>query len=260
MAYSFSGLKAEYAALWPQMKPDAARRTEFVTIARRMYAGMASYRAVERLTGVPAAVIAVIHEREGAGKFTTHLHNGDPLSARTVHVPAGRPVNGSPPFTWTESAVDALHLEGLHAFEAMYGAWSVVLACYTFELYNGFGYRNKGLRSPYVWGGCSLQQPGKYVADGKFDATVMDRQPGAAVLLATLFELYPDTRFDAAPSPAPVPVPKPAPAPKPAPIPAPVPSPAPAPAPVGPAFPWLRDLIAAVVEFVRDLLAALRSK
>jgi lysozyme family protein len=97
MAYLFAALRGEYAALWRQMIADDRRSGEFLTTVRRMNAGMASYRAVEEITGVPAAVVAVIHEREGAGNFTTHLHNGDPLRERTVHVPAGRPLAGRLP-------------------------------------------------------------------------------------------------------------------------------------------------------------------
>jgi lysozyme family protein len=194
MAYLFAALRGEYAALWRQMIADDRRSGEFLTTVRRMNAGMASYRAVEEITGVPAAVVAVIHEREGAGNFTTHLHNGDPLRERTVHVPAGRPLAGSPPFTWTESAIDALRYEGLDRV-ADDGGWSVERACFALERYNGFGYRNHGMRSPYLWGGTNQQQPGKYVADGRFDPGVLDRQPGCMPLLQKLWSLDPALRL-----------------------------------------------------------------
>jgi len=38
--------------------------------------------------------------------FKLHLHNGDPLTARTVNVPKGRPKTGQPPFAWGISAKD----------------------------------------------------------------------------------------------------------------------------------------------------------
>ena len=65
-----------------------------------------------------------------------HLHNGDPLQARTVHVPSGRPVVGSPPFTWRQSALDALTLKGFHEV----GDWSVPHMLYLLEKYNGTAY------------------------------------------------------------------------------------------------------------------------
>jgi hypothetical protein len=54
------------------------------------------------------------------------------------------------------------------------------------EPYNGYGYRNKGLRSPYLWASTNHQQRGKYVADGVFNASVMDTQMGVAAMLKFL--------------------------------------------------------------------------
>src|SRR6185295_802829 len=88
----------------------------------------------------------------------------------------------------------ALSYEGLDKV-ARAGSWSVEQACFVLERYNGFGYRNRGLRSPYLWGGTNLQQPGKYVADGRFDATVIDRQPGCMPLLCKLWSLDPALRL-----------------------------------------------------------------
>ncbi len=51
------------------------------------------------------------------------------------------------------------------------------------EHYNGLGYRNKGLASPYVWSGTTTYKGGKYVADGQFSASAFDKQLGVAVML-----------------------------------------------------------------------------
>jgi lysozyme family protein len=47
--------------------------------------------AVAGEVGIPWYVVAVIHNMEAGQNLRTHLHNGDSLTARTVHVPAGRP-------------------------------------------------------------------------------------------------------------------------------------------------------------------------
>lgn len=65
------------------------------------------YVAVSKLTGIPWSFIAVIHNMEASLNFKSHLHNGDPLTARTVQVPAGYPKKGNPPFKWEDSAADA---------------------------------------------------------------------------------------------------------------------------------------------------------
>jgi hypothetical protein len=54
------------------------------------------------------------------------------------------------------------------------------------EPYNGYGYRNKGLRSPYLWASTNHQQRGKYIRDRVFDPTVMDEQVGCAAQLKYL--------------------------------------------------------------------------
>ena len=60
---------------------------------------------------------------------------------------------------------------------------------YEFEKYNGFGYVKHKVNSPYVWAGTSLQQSGKYVADGVFNRSHWDKQLGCAAILKKLIEL-----------------------------------------------------------------------
>ena len=69
-------------------------------------------RAVGTPLDIPWWFVAVIHDLEASRNFNAHLHNGDPLTHRTVHVPKNRPP-GNPPFTFEESARDALTLDGL---------------------------------------------------------------------------------------------------------------------------------------------------
>ena len=143
------------------------------------------YREVGRsLDGVPWAMVGIIHAMECGFNFACHLHNGDPLTARTTHVPAGRPQDGEPPFSWEKSAADALDGEGLKANTD----WSVPRMLYLLEKYNGFGYRSISRPTPYLWSFSNLYEKGKYVADGTFDAETVSKQCGAAVMLKTLLD------------------------------------------------------------------------
>lgn len=104
------GLKDEYNRLFATRALRPERASDVDAKVGKMSANKARYQAVAPALGgsVPWYVIAVIHNMEASLAFNAHLHNADPLSARTVHVPAGKPAKGEPPFTWEESAANAL--------------------------------------------------------------------------------------------------------------------------------------------------------
>lgn len=145
------------------------------------------YESVGNPLSIPWFFIGIIHSLECSSKFTTHLHNGDPLTAKTVQVPVGRPKIGTPPFTWEESAKDALIGHKLN----LWNDWSLPGLLYKLEGYNGFGYRRIAvpINSPYLWSFSNQYTKGKFVQDGKFSATAVSKQCGAAVLLRRLAEL-----------------------------------------------------------------------
>lgn len=156
----------------------------FNKIASNIAQYEARYREISEATnGVPWYFIGVIHNLEGGLNFTRHLHNGDTLKKRTVRVPANRPAKGYGPFTFFESAVDALKMKGLHEITD----WSVERMCYELERYNGFGYRQyRKINSPYLWSGTNHYAKGKYVADGKWDGNAVSKQAGAVPVLLLL--------------------------------------------------------------------------
>lgn len=183
---TFEGTKRGYGNLFAKMRVS----NEQYEIARKAVQPVLNnqqrYEKVQALTGVPWYWIGITHKMESNCNFSTHLHNGDPLTARTVREPPGRPIKGQPPFTWDESAVDALRLKGL---DDIYD-WSLPRMLYEFERYNGWGYMlYRKTNSPYLWSFSSLQQPGKYVEDGKWNADAISEQVGAAVLLRVLIDM-----------------------------------------------------------------------
>lgn len=148
----------------------------------RIDANAPRYHGVADPFGIPWYVIGFIHDLEAGLSFKRHLHNGDPLTGRTVHVPKGRPRSGKPPFTWEASARDAIRYEGLDKVED----WSLTGTLYQLEKYNGFGYRLHGINSPYLWSFSNHYTAGKYGSDGKFDPNLVSDQIGAAVLLRVM--------------------------------------------------------------------------
>jgi lysozyme family protein len=115
------------------------------------------------------------------------LHNGDPLTQRTVQVPSGRPKEGNPPFTWEISATDALKFHSFHVWRD----WSVAGALYKAEEYNGWGVRRFHAASgptAYVWSHTNIYQGGKYVKDHIWSAEAKSKQPGVAAMLRLMVD------------------------------------------------------------------------
>lgn len=181
----------------------AARLTRsFTSVARALIdpVAKARYLAVAARTGVPWYFIAVVHEREADQKWNTQLGQGDPLNRVSVHVPAGR----GPFATWEDGAVDAL--VNCAPYAARTKDWSIGSLLTMLEEYNGLGYANRGIPSPYVWSGTDQYKSGKYIRDGVFDANAVDVQLGCAGLLMTMMIFDKSINLGAA-SVAPIPVP-----------------------------------------------------
>ena len=189
MAATPEQMCAGYHAMWDAAQVNPAKSDRAKAIAAKIVANRASYEAIEARTGVPWFMIGPIHMRESSLSFKRHLHCGDPLERRTVHVPKGRPVNGNPPFTFEASAVDALTMPP-HALDKVKD-WSVERILFETEKYNGFGYLGKG-NSPYLWSWTNLYKGGKYVADHVYSAAAIDPQPGCAAMLKALAAAAPD--------------------------------------------------------------------
>ena len=185
MAYiSFDKYGPEYKQLWDTMHiiRDAA---ELQRVSDKIAKYKAVYQKVEKDTGVPWQMVGVIHLREAGeqdiGRFKGVLHNGEMIvgtGKKTRLVPARR----GPFADWHSAALDALRMQGFDKIKS----WPVERMLWALEPFNGYGYRNKGLRSPYIWASTNHQQRGKYVADDVFDSSVMDSQVGCAALLKFL--------------------------------------------------------------------------
>ncbi len=195
---TYTQRRASLARQWASMRVTR-NQGEITRQAQLVVAHRTTYQRAEAATGVPWWVVGVIDLREaGAGHLTQrHLHNGDLLTGYTHQVPAGRPqVGHGPPFTWLESAVDALRLKNFHRITS----WPVERVLHELEPYNGWGYYYRGLPSPYIWSCTSVYDPpagpgGKFVADHVFDSHVVDQQVGCAPLLAAIARLEPSVRL-----------------------------------------------------------------
>jgi len=177
-------LKNEYEKLFKECKIKKEKLDLIDSRINSILTHKDRYISIAKKLGIPWYLIAVIHNMESGGNFNRHLHNGDPLTARTVHFPPNRPIKGTPPFSWEESAIDALKMMGLDRIKE----WNLGRILYEMERYNGWGYRIHHINSPYLWSCSDCYKSGKYVADGIFDRDAVSKQCGGAVLLKRMEE------------------------------------------------------------------------
>lgn len=184
---TFKDAKSEYLRLWSELEIEDDKASTIAAMARKVLSGKGVYQAVAAKTGVPWWFIGVLHARESSCDFSTHLHNGDTLTRQTTRVPAGRP-KGKGPFSWQDSAIDALKMKGLDKITT----WPIERVCFEAERYNGWGYRKPGMpNSPYLWAGSSHYTRGKYIADHEYSARAVDKQSGCMAVLKKLSEIDP---------------------------------------------------------------------
>lgn len=181
---TYANLKPDYAELWHNMEIKSEKQEAISKVADKIVSLKDKYEVIQQLTTVPWYMVGLIHLRESNNNFNTHLHNGDLLTARTIHAPRGYPRTGNPPFTFEYSAVDALKKEGLDKVTD----WGIERIAYFFEKFNGFGYRGKGVNSPYLWAGTNNYTKGKYIRDGVYSANVVDSQLGVMPILKVILE------------------------------------------------------------------------
>jgi lysozyme family protein len=195
--FSFESLQDGYNRNWAnlEIRPSAAAQAK--KTANRLLNGKDIYKEIEAKTEVPWYFIGLCHSRESDFDFNTYLGNGQSLSRVTTEVPRGRGPFGGPN-AFVDGAVDALRLQKLVGAND----WSIARILYRLEGYNGFGYHNFGVNSPYLYGGSTLYGPteakaGKYIRDGVFSASTVDPQLGTAVILKALMDLDSSINFGA---------------------------------------------------------------
>ena len=180
----YSAVWPAYAKQWDAMVINPSRIGEFAKLAKFAVDHKAAYQEVEKATGVPWSMVAVIHRREGDADFNTYLGNGQSLHQRTTIVPRGR----GPFPNFLVGAIDALKIDGLTKVQD----WRLEKQLFYLTSFNGWGY---GTNSPYIWGGTNQQKRGKYVRDRVYNPFVWDTQPGCAPLLAIIAKLDPSVIF-----------------------------------------------------------------
>lgn len=136
--------------------------------------------------------LAAMHWREGSGSMKKSIANGNSITSyvrKDGLDDPGSPSNSyAPTDDWVSHSTDVLE----HKIQQKYGSkgkekdFTENTQFYDFaERFNGMGYRNKGVASPYVWSGTDQYSGGKYVGDGEYDPNYKDQQLGVALLASS---------------------------------------------------------------------------
>lgn len=176
-------LRKEIRKQWDSMQVRPEKSSDVRWCVGRILKNKSRYEKLEAATGVRWWFIAVLHGMECGFSFEKWLANGDPLTDETKNVPRGLRVPGEvPPYSFDGAAIHIIKAKKLPEVQD----WSLENVLWMAEQFNGLGYRRKGLPSQYVWSFTSVEKPGRYVADGVWDAKTWSGQCGVAAMLVTL--------------------------------------------------------------------------
>ena len=187
--FQLNVLKPHYEQLFASCQLRKSWLDRIGIVAQTIVSRRSQYDQVERQTAVPWWFVGILHYRE-LNFRDAHLHNGDPLNARTVNAPVGHPqalpANGHY-YTFVESAIDALRLKSLDKIpDRSLGAW-----LWSFDYWHDFDYAKRGINSERLWNGTnhfgSGNNLGKCLPNGLFDLNATSDQAGAGAIVWYLY-------------------------------------------------------------------------
>jgi len=156
----------EYIPLINQMNYDIPTKLEADELILRKYLfNKGIYDQISLATQIPPELIFALHYRESNCDITKSIADGK-----------------VPIVDFVGDAINVLKQRGSN----IPSTWDLASALDFAEKYNGLGYRNYGILSPYLFAGTNLYQKGKFIDDNVFDPNAVDKQLGVAVLLSEL--------------------------------------------------------------------------
>lgn len=184
MNLTFAALEPEYTHRLAAMKLLSVPAATKIAVAILPF--KQRFLDVSTATGVPALWLMATWDREAPAinRFDCYFGNGDPLDRPTTDVPQDRgPFTGTD--AWEKGCIDALHIDEVSSETQ----WSLVRMCWHWEKWNGFGPREHGRPSGYLWAGTDQYRGGKYVADGVWSPRTWDKQLGCVIIAKELVAL-----------------------------------------------------------------------
>ena len=144
------------------------------------------YNEIAEDVGLPPAVIAVIHYRENSINFFAEEFNIDITNGSNLE----ESISQDNFLDRTRNVIQTQQ-EKISGLNLTVETTDIIsMLCFT-EMYNGWGYYDNHLISPYSYSGTNIYESGKFISDGTYDPNVIDKQIGAyRLLLATVAGIY----------------------------------------------------------------------
>ncbi len=178
----FGDVKDNYTKLWNSCV--VTNHSKVDSVCKQILANKPRYDVIASATQVPWFIVGCVHNLECDLSFKGCLHNGNPWNQVTTDVPKGL----GPWKSFEEAAIDALKYDGL----VYWHDWSIEGCLYKLEGFNGYGYYQYHVNSPYLWSFTNAYNnppqylAGKYVSDRVFDPKAISDQVGCAAILKQL--------------------------------------------------------------------------
>lgn len=159
---------------WIKKVSDALGR---MAVCKQMYVEAA------RKTNIAWGFFACTHWLEASCDPKRQILNGQPFDAITTIEPTGK----GPFRSWEDAALFGLNWLGVEVKDVD----TLPEMLRWLERWNGFGYRNIGVNSPYLWSGTQHGVgAGKFIRDHVYSANAVSGQLGCAPILKALIDKY----------------------------------------------------------------------
>lgn len=172
-------LRDEYLKNWN--RAEITEQTRLDRGLQKVRPNYDEYRKISKQLGCSLFALICSHYREASCDLDRQILNGQPWDIKTSIVPKGEgPFND-----FVESCE-----RGFEIKPEMENPNNIIDLLHFLERWNGWGYRRRGILSPYLWAGTNLYTKGYYTSDGNYSSRAVNKQLGCATLLKGLFEEY----------------------------------------------------------------------
>lgn len=172
-------LRAEYLRNWNRAVINDHHRYRLERGMSKVMPNMDEYKEITEEIGCSLLALICSHYREASCNFDKQILNGQRWDMKTTIVPKRE----GPFKNFEESCIRAFAIKPKMEFPN-----NISDLLHFLERWNGWGYRRRGILSPYLWAGTNLYTKGYYTSDGVYSSRAVNKQLGCATLIKGIFD------------------------------------------------------------------------